>query len=92
MNQDRIAQAKLILRAHEQRELVEKEKQQRSERACNNCIFCEHRPKTFFRSGKYHCAVKDRIIGDDDNDLLFLCLESKAETCPCYENKYETVE
>lgn len=92
MNRGRVAEAKLVLRAHEQRELVKKEKQQRSERACNNCIFCEHRPRTFLRSGKYHCAVKDTIVGDDDNDLLFLYLTDKAEKCPCYENKYETVE
>lgn len=89
MNQSKVKQARLVLRAHEQKKAVEEEREARAVIACNNCIFCEYRPKTFFKSGKYHCAVKERIIGDDDSNILFLQLEIKALECPCYENKYE---
>lgn len=88
MEESRIKEARLILRAHEQRKEAEKEKQQREVTACNNCVFCKFIKGNFFRSSKYHCIVReDYIVHEHSFD--FLKLEIAARSCPCFENKHK---
>lgn len=88
MEESRIKEARLILRAHEQKKQAEKERRQREVTACNNCVFCKFIKGNFFRSSKYHCMVRECYI-THEHDLDFLQLETAAASCPCFENKYK---
>lgn len=88
MDKRKVKEAKLTLRAHEQKKEAERKRMERERVACNNCIFCEFIKGNFFKSSKYHCAVKECYVAYE-NEFEDLKLSIQAMECPCFENKHK---
>lgn len=53
---------------------------------CENCTYSEFIKGNWIKSDKIKCLVTEEE--EKLNELSFIYLESKAEKCPCFENKY----